>query len=110
MPDIVPDDDPFIRSLRDAGVRPPSGPRRSRTGGPPRPPRLAIIAGIVLFLLVIVLPSITARLTDWLWFTEIGYERVFFTKIVAQWVIGLLSGVIAFAVLYGNARYALRGL
>jgi uncharacterized protein len=110
MPDIVPDDDPFIRSLRDAGVRPPSGPRRSRTAGPPRPPRLAIIAGIVLLLLFIVLPSITARLTDWLWFTEIGYERVFFTKIVAQWIIGLLSGAIAFAVLYGNARYALRGL
>jgi uncharacterized membrane protein (UPF0182 family) len=110
MPDIVPEDDPFIRSLRDAGIRPPPRLRRSGTGRPPLPPRFAIGAVIVLLLLVIVLPSITARLADWLWFTEIGYQRVFFTKIVAQWSIAILSGAIAFAVLYGNARYALRGL
>src|SRR5436190_822929 len=110
MPDLVPDDDPFIRSLRDAGIRPPPRLRRSKTGRPPRPPRFAIGAAIVLFVLVIVLPGLTGRLADWLWFTEIGYERVFFTKIAAQWSIGLVSGAIAFAVLYGNARYALRGL
>jgi uncharacterized membrane protein (UPF0182 family) len=110
MPDIVPDDDPFIRHLRDAGIRLPPRSRRSGTGGPTLPPRLVVGAAIALFLLVIVLPSITGRLTDWLWFTEIGYQRVFFTKIIAQWSIALLSGVIAFAVLYGNARYALRGL
>jgi uncharacterized membrane protein (UPF0182 family) len=57
-----------------------------------------------------VLPSLTTRLADWLWFREIGLERVFLTKLAAQWTIGLLSGAIAFAVLYGNARYALRGL
>src|SRR5687767_2696356 len=110
MPDIVPDDDPFIRHLRDAGIRPPPGPRRARTGGPPRSPRMTIAAGILLFVLVVVLPSITSRIVDWLWFREIGFERVFLTKIAAQWIIGLLSGLIAFAVLYGNARYALRGL
>ena len=110
MPDIVPDDDPFIRGLRDAGIRPPPRLRRSGTGRPPLPPRFAIGAAIVLFVLAIVLPSITGRLADWLWFTEIGFQRVFFTKIVAQWSIGLLSGAVALAVLYGNARYALRGL
>src|SRR5689334_5161091 len=98
MSDIVPDDDPFIRHLRDAGIRPPPRLRRSGTGRPP--PRFAIALAIVLFVLVIVLPSITARLADWLWFTEIGYQRVFFTKIVAQWSIALTSGAIAFAVLY----------
>jgi uncharacterized membrane protein (UPF0182 family) len=110
MPDIVPDDDPFIRHLREAGIRPPPGPRRTRSGGPPRSPRLTLAVGILLFVLVVVLPSITSRIVDWLWFREIGFERVFLTKIAAQWIIGLLSGVIAFAVLYGNARYALRGL
>ena len=110
MPDLVPDDDPFIRSLHDAGIRPPRGMRGSRAGRPPGPPRFAIGAAIVLFLLAIVLPSVTGRLADWLWFTEIGYQRIFFTKIAAQWSIGLLSGAIAFAVLYGNARYALRGV
>src|SRR5690349_17746003 len=110
MPDIVPDDDPFIRHLRDAGIRPPRRLRRSGTGRPPLPPRIVIGVAIVLLVLVLVLPSITARLADWLWFREIGYQRVFFTKIVAQWSIALLSGAIAFAVLYGNARYALHGL
>ena len=110
MPDIVPDDDPFIRHLRDAGIRPPPGPRRTRAGGPPRSPRLTLAIGILFFLLVVVLPSLTGRLADWLWFREIGFERVFLTKLLAQWLIALLSGAIAFAVLYGNARYALRGL
>ena len=71
---------------------------------------MTIAAGILLFVLVVVVPSLTSRLVDWLWFREIGFERVFLTKIAAQWLIGLLSGAIAFAVLYGNARYALRGL
>src|SRR6266576_2848362 len=43
-------------------------------------------------------------------FREIGFERVFLTKIATQWIIGPIAGLIAFAVLYGNARYALRGL
>src|SRR5687767_15896640 len=110
MPDIVPDDDPFIRHLRDAGSRPPPGPRRARTGGPPRSPRLTIAVGVLLFVLVVVVPSLTSRLVDWLWFREIGFERVFLTKIAAQWLIGLLSGAIAIAVLYGNSRSAPRGL
>ncbi|HKP15981.1 MAG TPA: UPF0182 family protein, partial [Gemmatimonadaceae bacterium] len=110
MPDLVPDDDPFIRELRDAGVRPPPGPRRSRTGRPPRSPRFTLVVAILAFLLVVVLPSLTTRLADWLWFREIGFERVFLTKLAAQWTIGLLAGAIAFGVLYGNARYALRGL
>ena len=81
-----------------------------RSSGPPRSPRLTVAVGILFFVLVVVLPSLTSRIADWLWFREIGFERVFFTKIAAQWIIGLLSGAIAFAVLYGNARYALRGL
>src|ERR671921_809954 len=49
MPDIVPDDDPFIRSLQEAGIRPPRGPRGSGTGHPPRSPRLGIIIAGLLF-------------------------------------------------------------
>src|SRR5512140_677283 len=103
MPDIHPaDDDPFIRSLREAGIRPPGG----RFGRPPRPPRVLIVAAIILVLLFVFLPGFTTPIADWLWFKEIGFERVFVTKIVAQWAIGLASFLIAFAVLYGNARYA----
>ena len=110
MPDLVPDDDPFIRSLRDAGIRPPRKPRDSTTGHPPRPPRLLLIGFVVVFAILVLLPTLTTPLADWLWFSEIGYQRVFVTKIVAQWSIGIVSAAIAFAVLYGNARYALRGL
>jgi uncharacterized membrane protein (UPF0182 family) len=111
MPHLVPDDDPFIRSLRDAGIRPPrKPPRGSTTGRPPRPPRLLLLAVALVFALVVLLPTLTTPLADWLWFSEIGYQRVFVTKIVAQWSIGILAAAIAFAALYGNARYALRGL
>ncbi|MEO6527920.1 MAG: UPF0182 family protein [Gemmatimonadaceae bacterium] len=111
MPDIVPDDDPFIRSLREAGIRPPP-PRRGggRTGPGARPPRIVIVGLIVLFLLFVFLPGLTTPIADWLWFSEIGFQRVFATKFAAQWMIGLAAGLIAFAVLYGNARYALRGM
>lgn len=109
MPDLVPDDDPFIRSLRAAGVRPPP-PRGSETGQPPRPPRLVILAGLALLLLFVFLPGLTTPVSDWLWFNEIGFQRIFVTRFVAEWAIGIVSGVIAFAVLYSNARYALHGL
>src|SRR4051812_4020266 len=110
MPALDPDDDPFVRHLREAGIRPPRGPRRTGTGQPPRPPRFVIIGAAPLFAVVFLLPAITTRLTDWLWFGEIGFQRIFVTKIVAQWSLALISGAVAFAVLYGNARYALRGL
>src|SRR5688500_3989225 len=110
MPDIVPDDDPFIRSLREAGIRPPPPPRGSRTGGPPRSPRLGVIGVLLVFALFVMLPGLATPITDWLWFREIGFERVFTTRLAAQWIIGLSAGLIAFAVLYWNARHALRGL
>ena len=53
------------------------------------------------------MPAIARRITDWLWYAEIGFERVFFTKIVAQWILGGISAVIAFLVFYGNVRVAL---
>ena len=109
MPDIVPDDDPFIRSLRDAGIRPPP-PRGSRTGQPPRPPRLVVLGVVLFILLVFVLPALTTPIADLLWFDELGLRRVFLTRFVAQWSIGLIAGLVAFAALYSNARYALHGL
>ena len=71
----------------------------------------AIALGFVALVLLIILAPLPARrLTDFLWFREIGYERVFVTKIVAQWTLWLVAGIGAFLVLYANARVALRGL
>ena len=67
-----------------------------------------LIVGVVLLLLAI--PAAASRITDWLWFREIGFERVFLLKIGAQWAMGAVAFVLAFAALYGNARFALRGM
>ena len=104
---MPPDDDPIIRGLRDAGLRPL--PPRGDGGIDRRPPALIIMLAAIVVLLAL-LPAVTNRLADWLWFREIGYERVFFTKIIAQWGLGLLAGAVTFAFLYINARIALRGI
>jgi len=110
MPALVPDDDDFIRSLKAAGVRPPPPPRGPRSARSFRSPRLFAILTLAFILLFVLTPALTSRLADWLWFREIGFERVFLTKIATQWIIGPIGGLVAFAVLYGNARFALRGL
>jgi uncharacterized membrane protein (UPF0182 family) len=106
---MPPDDDPIIRSLRDAGIR-PLPPRHTRPPVDPRRRAIAIAVAAVAILLFILLPAIIRRLSDWLWYREIGFERVFFTKIVAQWSLGVVTACVAFAILYGTARWALRGL
>jgi len=63
--------------------------------------------GTVLLALFI-FPAVARRLADWLWFREIGYERVFLTKIAAQWALGFGAGLLGGALLYANARFALR--
>src|SRR5688572_7853799 len=103
---IPPEDDPIIRSLRDAGIRPlpPRG-----TGHGPTIPRAALLLIAVGIALVLFLPFAAGRIADWLWYREIGFERVFFTKIVAQWGLGIPTALVAFVVLFINARIALRG-
>jgi hypothetical protein len=57
--------------------------------------------------LLIVTPAIARRVADWMWYAEIGFERVFFTKIVAQWLLGGLAAILAFLLFFANARFAL---
>ncbi len=110
MPNRPPDDeDPFVRSLREAGIR-PLRPQRLRGGSPSHRRRVVLIGVALLVALLLFTPALAIRLSDWLWFREIGFERVFVTKIAAQWAIGLAAGALAFVVLYANARFALRGV
>jgi len=81
---------------------------KSLPKSPSRPqPLLWIALALAAFLL---LRGVAVRLTDWLWFREVGFERVFLLKIAAQWSMGALAGLVGFGVLYGNARVALRGI
>jgi uncharacterized protein len=68
---------------------------------------LAALGIAIVFLFVA--PAIAHRLTDWLWYREIGFERVFFTRLVAQWTLGIIASIVGFIVLYANARIALSG-
>lgn len=73
--------------------------------------RQRLLALMIAFVIVLLaLPALTLRITDWLWFREIGFERVFLLQIIAQWTLVLVAGVASFVVLYANARVALRGL
>jgi uncharacterized protein len=107
------DDDPIIRSIRDAGIRPiPLRPRGPGGSGRTQMPRnvMFAVAGIVLFVVLLVLiPAISRRLADWLWFREIGFERVFLTKVIAQWSLGLTAGLLALGFFYLTARVASAG-
>ncbi|MEO7520304.1 MAG: UPF0182 family protein, partial [Gemmatimonas sp.] len=97
----------IVRAWRD-----PDGsgtPRTAREGGGSAGTRRALPFLILLLLgLLFFAPAAAGRYTDWLWFREIGFERVFLLKVVAQWTLGLVAGIITFMLLYGNGRVALR--
>ncbi len=64
----------------------------------------------LLFALFIGLPALAGYYTDWLWFGETGYQRVFLTELTTRgW---LFSGglLLAFLVLLFNLRHALAGM
>ena len=87
---------PFDRDVRLPRSRRPRGVAR------------VTIAAVVLFLFIA--PAVATRLADWLWYRDVGFERVFLTKIIAQWVLGLAAGIGGFIILYLNGRIALRGV
>jgi uncharacterized protein len=64
----------------------------------------------LLFAAFVGLPALARFYTDWLWFGETGYQRVFLTELTTRgW---LFSGgwVLAFLVLLVNLRHALGGI
>lgn len=76
----------------------------------PKSQRRATLLFIVVVVLLLGIPALATAVTDWLWFREIGFERVFTLKITAQLLLGSVAVLLGFTVLYGSARIALRGL
>jgi uncharacterized protein len=98
-----PKDTPIIRAIsggRRRSVQPPDAKQRAR---------LLVGVGLVLFVFA-VMPFAATRLADWLWYRDIGFERVFLTKIAAQWTLGITAGLVAFGIIFANVRAALRGV
>jgi len=61
------------------------------------------------FLAIIVIPWLAGFATDWLWYSEIHFESVFLRSLVARALLFVVTGLFAFAFLYGNLRWARRG-
>ena len=68
------------------------------------------LLAIGIVVLLILVPFIGQRLTDLLWYEQIGFLRVYLLKIVAQWSLASLVGLGTFALLWLNGRVAVRGI
>ena len=66
-----------------------------------------LIALVVLFTGI---PATADFYTDWLWFQEVGYEKVFLRTLAARSLVSSGTGVAVFVLLAGNLLLALRSL
>lgn len=76
----------------------------------PKAQRSVLLAGLAVFLLLLFARGFAERITEWWWFKEVGFERVFLLKVSAGWSMAIATFVVAMAVIYGNAKIALYGI
>ena len=67
-----------------------------------------LFAALLLALLSV--PALIRLMTDWYWFTEVGFQTVFLTSLWTKTVLGLTVGVVAFGFFLLNLRFAQRGM
>ena len=92
-----------VRPLRPK--KPPAKPRRSRHS------RRRIIWSIVAAIVVLVLifgSRILGLYVDWLWFGEVGFRGVFWTRIWWQVLVGVVAFVVFFVIVEFNVELARR--
>src|SRR5688572_15802151 len=65
---------------------------------------------LVVVALAMAIPSFAEFYTDWLWFTEVGFEQVFLRSLSAQATVGTLTGLAAFVLFFVNLRVALHAM
>src|SRR6266852_851349 len=75
-----------------------------------RPRRLVLWLVVGLGVLIVFISPLVGLLAEWPWFSALGYERVFATRLVASFTLGVLAGGVAVAFLYVNPRFAQRGI
>lgn len=64
---------------------------------------ILLIALVILFLFA---RQLAWFWTEWLWFREVDYTQVFWTRLVAKWVIGFSVGVLFALLIYVNLAIA----
>ena len=72
--------------------------------------RVVVWLLVGLGLLIFFISPLVGLLAEWPWFSALGYQRVFATRLVASFTLGVLAGGVAFAFLYANLRFAQRGI
>ena len=65
---------------------------------------------VLLALGLVVWPTVARWYTDWLWFVELGYPRVFWVPALSKAGLFSFVAVLVWAVLYGNLALAARAL
>ena len=71
---------------------------------------IAVLVPTIIFVVLFVLPGAVGVWTDWLWFREIGYERVFLTERLWRVTVGVGAGLVGAAVMYATLYFAQRGV
>lgn len=70
--------------------------------------RVVLLA--LLAVLLVVWPTAARWYTDWLWFVELGYPRVFWVPVLSRAGLFAFVAAVVWAVLYFNLRAAVRAL
>ena len=82
-----------------------------RNLGQPRQPLQGgkgVIFFVILFSAVILVWRTTGLITDWFWFQEVGYEKIFAITLLAQFQAAALFGIAFFLIFYVNLFLASR--
>lgn len=96
-------------AARQAGGSGTGGPRQPKTRRPMSRGRRAIVAVAVAVPLLLIVGSMLATTwTELLWYGELGFERVFWTRIVAHLAVAAVGGIAFFAIFLANLYLAHR--
>src|SRR6266542_6154663 len=69
----------------------------------------AFAVAALFFFALMVFPAVVGLITDWMWFGEVGYRRVFATKLIARSLLFVVYGLLAYYWIVANARDERRG-
>ncbi|QRY61387.1 UPF0182 family protein [Gordonia sp. PDNC005] len=86
------------------GVRGPIGrPTLSRRS------KILIGIGVALLLILLIGPRVVSIITDWMWFSDLGYSEVMSTMITTRIVAFLVAAIVVGGIVFGGLFAAYRG-